>query len=243
MKTKLTAIIATLTLTAGLALAGTGVPLWVNTNTWDCLPPRSDGGTNNWSSMGQSVTGTVDKAGDFDQFTNLGGSSNQVYKSNGDGTGDWKNETAAAWPVFVVAESLTNLVVDSAAACHVNFDRELADAGGNFASPYFTAPTNGWYDCRTTFFVTGDAGYNVVYGGFWTNSTAIVGVRNAVSATEDTPASTHYAGYCVSALIFIEAGSTLRVMVDGASDEQYTVYGNVSNGLWRARLQIQGPIR
>jgi len=82
---------------AGAAVGATGVPVWVNTNTFNCLPLRSDGGTNNWNDMGgNSATGKVDKAGDFDQFTDLGGTSNQVYKSNGDGTGDWKDETASS---------------------------------------------------------------------------------------------------------------------------------------------------
>jgi hypothetical protein len=94
MKTKLTAIIATLTLTAGLALAGTGVPLWVNTNTMDCLPPRSDGGTNNWDDMGGATTGKVDKAGDFDQFTALSGASNTLWISNGNGSGEWVSWSA-----------------------------------------------------------------------------------------------------------------------------------------------------
>ena len=96
MNTKLTAIIATLTLTVGLALAGTGVPAWVNTNTMDCLPLRSDGGTNNWDEMGQAVTGKVDKAGDLTQLTAVGGTSNQVFKSNGDGTGSWGDEATVS---------------------------------------------------------------------------------------------------------------------------------------------------
>lgn len=75
---------------AGAAVGATGVPVWVNTNTFNCLPLRSDGGTNNWNDMGgDSATGKVDKAGDFSQFTDLGGTSNALWISNGDGTGEW----------------------------------------------------------------------------------------------------------------------------------------------------------
>ena len=106
MKTKLTTILATFSLTAGLAFAGSGVPLWCNTNTMDCLPLRSDGGTNNWDEMGQAVTGKVDKAGDLTQLTAVGGTSNQVFKSNGDGTGSWGTENASpAYALRVVINS------------------------------------------------------------------------------------------------------------------------------------------
>ena len=103
MKTKLTTILATFSLTAGLAFAGSGVPLWCNTNTMDCLPLRSDGGTNNWDEMGQAVTGKVDKAGDFDQFTGLGGASNSIWISNGDGAGEW-----VSWSSLLARQAATD---------------------------------------------------------------------------------------------------------------------------------------
>ena len=123
-----------------------------------------------WDAVGTSTLATVAstytaKAGDLTQFTALGGTSGQVFKSNGAGGGAWSSDnTGTSFSTMIRAIASASQAITATSEAGANqllFGSETFDANSDFASSTFTAPENGYYHVIASIPVNLSAGSSI----------------------------------------------------------------------------------
>jgi hypothetical protein len=185
-----------------------------------------------WDAVGTGTLATVAstyaaKAGDLTQFTALGGTSGQVFKSNGSGGGAWADDSVStASAVLVQAWNNGSQTIDAGEMGErIIFGQEDIDTMNAFNGTVFTAPSAGYYDISFSM------------GGV---SVAPADTTKNVSIVKNsTIIQTGSSGLGLSCILSLSAGDTISIYGRGIVPWN-VVYVSVSGQyLFRSGLSIR----
>jgi hypothetical protein len=225
---------------ASLKFAGGAEISAAKVATWDA-------GSLSDTAVSNLVAARVAKAGDLTQFTALGGTSGQVFKSNGAGGGAWAaDSTSASTPTIVQAFGGTDQLI-TYSGTGVSWDTitwsESIDTGSCFASDTFTAPSDGYYRilvCVPARMVEGvNEATTATVGILKNGTTAVLSAVDQFKIYTGTYIYRIRGQISLSCVVSLSSGDTIQIQARKNGTNWYVDYDAASGQVVKASLTIE----